>query len=357
MHPSYSLHPHPVVYDVPNTLVNYASYYPDQSSEYPSAPSQNLLSRKHHNVPGAMDVEMGGTKLAKTKEPKVGRPPNKFMIYRCDKQKEVARNNPTLNQKYISQLIGKMWVNEAKEIKEHYTRLADIGRREHKKRHPNYRYNPRCYKKKYALMPTGALVDPLNSSSVHSRGAHGYLYNGDSMTSAFYPAPAYTIPSMASTPPPSADLKRPSPAVDHSSYTITQPLTLLPPGISPSSAVQTGIGNSDAGSLFTNVDPANVVRQSLANPGPISDTPSDWLGVQTATHGSQPCVESLQGMTVFDREYNLFVSQWDYHIVKRGDKKSQIPSIMPGENDRSIHKNPEGLQYAVDGALSQLHQH
>ncbi|KAJ1927968.1 hypothetical protein IWQ60_002474 [Tieghemiomyces parasiticus] len=304
-----------------------------------------------------MNVKMGGNKLAKTKEFKVGRPPNKFMIYRCDKQKEVARDNPTLNQKYISQLIGKMWVNEAKEIKEHYTRLADIGRQEHKKRHPNYRYNPRCYKKKYALMPTEALTDPLTPSGVYSRGAHGHLYNGGSMTSALYPAPTYAMPSMASTPPPSADLKGPSPVVNHSNSTIIQPLTLLPPEISPSSAVQTGMGNPDSGSLFTNVDLANVIRQSLADPGPIDDAPSDWLGVKTVTHGLQSCAESLQGMTVFDREYNLFVSKWDYHIVKRDDKESQVPSIMPGDNNRSIHKYPDGLQYSVDGDLSLLHQH
>ncbi|RKP39701.1 high mobility group box domain-containing protein, partial [Dimargaris cristalligena] len=71
------------------------------------------------------------------------RPHNSFMLYRKDMQKLVIKDNPNMNQKIVSKKVGEMWKNAPESVKEHYGRLAEQAKEEHKKKYPNYKYNPR----------------------------------------------------------------------------------------------------------------------------------------------------------------------------------------------------------------------
>ncbi|KAI0072644.1 hypothetical protein K474DRAFT_1604724, partial [Panus rudis PR-1116 ss-1] len=67
----------------------------------------------------------------------IRRPRNCFIIYLADKRKELQGN-----QKDVTQTVGAMWAKEEPEVRQHYARLADMERAEHKRKYPDYRYAP-----------------------------------------------------------------------------------------------------------------------------------------------------------------------------------------------------------------------
>ncbi|KAJ3003777.1 hypothetical protein HKX48_001577 [Thoreauomyces humboldtii] len=71
---------------------------------------------------------------------RIPRPSNSFMTYRMDKQHEVLATNEGANNKDISVIIGEMWRNESEPIKDYYRKKAELGRKEHAIRYPNYKY-------------------------------------------------------------------------------------------------------------------------------------------------------------------------------------------------------------------------
>ncbi|KAI9008411.1 high mobility group box domain-containing protein, partial [Gaertneriomyces semiglobifer] len=73
---------------------------------------------------------------------RIPRPANSFMTYRMEKQYQVLAENAGVNNKDISVIIGEMWRNEPEEVKEYYRKKAEIGRREHMLRYPDYKYTP-----------------------------------------------------------------------------------------------------------------------------------------------------------------------------------------------------------------------
>ncbi|KAK1590803.1 HMG box protein [Colletotrichum navitas] len=77
------------------------------------------------------------------REIKVPRPPNAFILYRKDRQAHVKQMDPQIQNKGISQLLGKAWNAESHEVREKYRALAKAYKERHNKLHPDYRYTPR----------------------------------------------------------------------------------------------------------------------------------------------------------------------------------------------------------------------
>ncbi|OLY82948.1 Silenced mating-type M-specific polypeptide Mc [Smittium mucronatum] len=75
------------------------------------------------------------------------RPPNAFIIYRKEIQADVIKSNPGVSNKEISCIIGKMWKAAPQSIKDEYKEKADQEKIDHKKKFPDYKYQPRKSKK------------------------------------------------------------------------------------------------------------------------------------------------------------------------------------------------------------------
>ncbi|KAJ1658466.1 hypothetical protein IWQ61_002288 [Dispira simplex] len=142
-------------------LPGYNEYYSHQPNGVTAYPNSNLVkgeqSLPYHPTEGGVPPfnSLGGystNQLPSTdtssisrhsKAEKVARPHNSFILYRKDKAKEITRDNPNMNQKEVSKTIGKLWREESKEVKEHYARLSQIHKEEHRRKHPTYKYTPR----------------------------------------------------------------------------------------------------------------------------------------------------------------------------------------------------------------------
>ncbi|KAI9297092.1 sequence-specific DNA-binding high mobility group box protein, partial [Neoconidiobolus thromboides FSU 785] len=77
------------------------------------------------------------------KKKHIPRPKNCFMTYRQAKMEDILKAHGKINNKDISKLAGEMWNQEPEIIKEHFRKLAELGKIEHAKKYPNYKYCPR----------------------------------------------------------------------------------------------------------------------------------------------------------------------------------------------------------------------
>ncbi|RKO96790.1 hypothetical protein CXG81DRAFT_15653, partial [Caulochytrium protostelioides] len=76
------------------------------------------------------------------------RPPNSFILYRRAKHAQLVaehkrRGGPALSNNQISQSAGAQWRAEAREVREHYMKLAEEEKRRHALQFPGYKYQPR----------------------------------------------------------------------------------------------------------------------------------------------------------------------------------------------------------------------
>ncbi|KLU89560.1 hypothetical protein MAPG_08531, partial [Magnaporthiopsis poae ATCC 64411] len=78
-----------------------------------------------------------------TREPKIPRPRNAFILYRQNKQAQVAARNPGLPNPEISKIIGRQWRQETEEVKNFWRHNAVEEKRNHEKQYPGYKYTPR----------------------------------------------------------------------------------------------------------------------------------------------------------------------------------------------------------------------
>nr|XP_012139818.1 PREDICTED: uncharacterized protein LOC100878409 isoform X2 [Megachile rotundata] len=74
---------------------------------------------------------------------KIPRPANAFMLFANEWRKKLAAENPRESNKDISVRLGILWKNMAKEVKEKYFALAREVDAEHKRKYPDYVYNPK----------------------------------------------------------------------------------------------------------------------------------------------------------------------------------------------------------------------
>lgn len=87
------------------------------------------------------------------------RPLNCFMIYRLEKQKEVAAAHPGLSIGQISCLLASRWYQLSEVDKEPYRQIAERNKREYAKRYPKYKYKPRKTARPRKYGKTTALED------------------------------------------------------------------------------------------------------------------------------------------------------------------------------------------------------
>ncbi|KAJ1927967.1 slightly ste11-like protein [Tieghemiomyces parasiticus] len=350
--------PHPIAYSLPNDQGGYPGYYPAQNSGYPPVATHDPFAHMTSDYPGAMGMGGGVMRAkAKPKEPKIGRPHNSFILYRRDKQKEIVRDNPNLNQKFVSKKVGEMWKNESKEVKEHYARLAEIEKQEHKKRHPDYRYNPRRTdrtKKKHDSFDRELSTGPFDPAMaahdpyyLNHHGAPHHPHHGSDVVPSFYPVPAYGAPSMAGYPQPAADFMSHRPAVGSGHYNRSQSLAPLPSGASASSPLLNGASNPRARRLSTNDVFIDLIQRLPDIPGP-----TDYNTI-SATHQQQRYTEPPQSITTADSGYNSFVTEWDQAtaIQDLGDNRSSsAASSGDGQIKYSNGGSPQNVQRSFDGA-------
>ncbi|ORZ02505.1 hypothetical protein BCR43DRAFT_11448 [Syncephalastrum racemosum] len=77
-----------------------------------------------------------------TPQEKIPRPMNCFMAFRLEKQSEILENCHGANHRDISKVIAKWWKEMSDEEKAPYRERARLASIEHKKRYPNYKYQP-----------------------------------------------------------------------------------------------------------------------------------------------------------------------------------------------------------------------
>ncbi|KAH7335942.1 high mobility group box domain-containing protein, partial [Rhizoctonia solani] len=73
------------------------------------------------------------------------RPPNAWILYRSDKLKELATNQPPGPRKpqaEISKIISQLWQSEGPETKGMYEARAEEKKAEHAALYPDYKFAP-----------------------------------------------------------------------------------------------------------------------------------------------------------------------------------------------------------------------
>ena len=181
----------------------------------------------------------------------VRRPPNPWILYRCDKAKALKQEKPgmpILRQADLSKVISAMWRAETPEVRAHYERLADIKKAEHLVAHPDYRFQPmkkgekerlkaeklaekereRSIRNPKAKASTGAFQDlpPLFTTKARL-----------GFTSSSPPSSAASRPPVGKSssqrpppvvPQPSLPIHLPTPPTDHSSMAMPPTFTFSP---------------------------------------------------------------------------------------------------------------------------------
>lgn len=94
--------------------------------------------------------------MTSVRDGKIKRPMNSFMLYRRDKQHEIAQKHPGINYREVNRIVGELWRAESKEIKEIYSRMALDGQLAHKEKYPDYKYPSSVAKKNKRMISTGA---------------------------------------------------------------------------------------------------------------------------------------------------------------------------------------------------------
>ncbi|XP_077486471.1 uncharacterized protein LOC144097700 [Amblyomma americanum] len=73
---------------------------------------------------------------------RIPRPPNAFMLFAQEKRRLVAAQNPNENNQIVSTRLGKMWLALSAADKDLYRRKAALEAAKHRKKYPDYVYNP-----------------------------------------------------------------------------------------------------------------------------------------------------------------------------------------------------------------------
>ncbi|ODN01604.1 Protein bric-a-brac 2 [Orchesella cincta] len=81
--------------------------------------------------------------MAAEPKEKIPRPPNSFMIFANEWRRQLASQFPNESNKEISVRLGVMWKNLTDEVKAKYFTAARRANDDHKKKYPDYHYNPK----------------------------------------------------------------------------------------------------------------------------------------------------------------------------------------------------------------------
>jgi hypothetical protein len=86
---------------------------------------------------------------------KIPRPPNAFILFGNEWRKKLALQHPGENNKEISVRLGAMWKSMTNEEKGVYMALAREADAKHKKKYPDYVYNPQVARIQKSLRESG----------------------------------------------------------------------------------------------------------------------------------------------------------------------------------------------------------
>ncbi|KAH7979476.1 hypothetical protein HPB49_009539 [Dermacentor silvarum] len=97
---------------------------------------------------------------------RIPRPPNAFMLFAQEKRRSVAAENPNENNQRVSSRFSKRWRSLSAADKEPYQRTAAEAAPGHRRKHPDYVYNPReAHRCKWRESRTKAIASKPKSGS------------------------------------------------------------------------------------------------------------------------------------------------------------------------------------------------
>ncbi|KAG5984739.1 hypothetical protein E4U55_003383 [Claviceps digitariae] len=77
------------------------------------------------------------------KTTKIPRPPNAYILYRKERHNTVKEANPGITNNEISQILGRAWNLETRDVRQRYKDMADRVKQALLEKHPDYQYKPR----------------------------------------------------------------------------------------------------------------------------------------------------------------------------------------------------------------------
>ncbi|RFU77035.1 mat1-2-1 [Trichoderma arundinaceum] len=78
-----------------------------------------------------------------SKPVKIPRPPNAYILYRKDRHNIVKAANPGITNNEISQILGRAWNQESREMRQKYKEMSEEIKLALLEKHPDYQYKPR----------------------------------------------------------------------------------------------------------------------------------------------------------------------------------------------------------------------
>ncbi|KAL7790734.1 mating type protein MATa1 [Trichoderma ceciliae] len=78
-----------------------------------------------------------------SKPAKIPRPPNAYILYRKDRHNIVKAANPGITNNEISQILGRAWNQESREIRQKYKEMSEEIKLALLEKYPDYQYKPR----------------------------------------------------------------------------------------------------------------------------------------------------------------------------------------------------------------------
>ncbi|OJJ43406.1 hypothetical protein ASPZODRAFT_146122 [Penicilliopsis zonata CBS 506.65] len=125
-----------------------------------------------------------GKAVIQSKNAKIPRPPNAFILYRQEHHPKIREAHPEFHNNDISiaVMLGKQWKAEPEDVKAQYKALAESAKRKHAEDYPDYQYAPR------------------KPSEKKRRGSSRQYPKHQDLTPLFEPSSPASAPSSVQTP-------------------------------------------------------------------------------------------------------------------------------------------------------------